>query len=196
MSLAHRYQEFGSGLGLAVGEIDLDGRDLEDEKLKSFEEGFQAGWEDSLKAQIETKQKVSSDFAKNLQEISFGYHEARHGLLKSLRPLFEEIFKKLMPATAYANIGTQVVDQLNDMVRDQSDQLIEIVVSPINQESIQGLMEQKIPEPFVVLSQTDLAEGQVYIRIGSLEREINMDHVIEQIQQCADNLFEQESVDD
>lgn len=196
MSLAHRYQEFGGNIGTSIGEINLDGQDLEDEKLKSFEEGFQAGWEDSLKAQVETKQKVSADFAKNLQEISFGYHESRHGLLKSLKPLFEDIFQKLVPVTAYANIGAQVVDQLNQMVRDHSDQLIEIVVSQKNYASLQNLMEQQIPDPFVVLSQPDLAEGQVYIRIGTLEREINLDNVIEQIQRCADNLFEQEIIDD
>lgn len=195
MSLAHRYQEFGSSLTYSSHDLNPGAFDIDGEKLKSFEDGYQAGWEDSLRAKNETHEGITSDLAKNLQDVSFGYHEARSTLTQSLRPLFEEIMNKLLPETVRTSIGLHIVEQLTNMVRDQSDQLIEIVVSPFNFETLKNLLEEQVSDPFVLLVQPDLAEGQVYIRLGTQEREIDFEKVIQEIRNSTNNLFEEEPVD-
>ena len=92
ISLSHKYEEFGDTAGFLDGTANLDGREIESEKLQSFEEGYQAGWEDSDQAKGDSEKTAAADVVKNLQDVSFGYHEARSALTQALRPLFTEIF--------------------------------------------------------------------------------------------------------
>jgi hypothetical protein len=195
ISLSHKYEEFGDTAGFPNSTASLDGRDIESEKLQSFEEGYQAGWEDSDHAKGDSERKISADLARNLQGVSFGYHEARTALTKALRPLFTEIFDKLLPGVTRSSIGPHIVEQLSYLARDNSDQPIEIIVSRQDLKPLQILLEDQILDPFVLRGQSDLGAGQVYLRLGSQEREIDFEQAIQEIRKSIDNLFEQEPGD-
>ncbi|MEP2095997.1 MAG: ABC transporter ATP-binding protein [Paracoccaceae bacterium] len=163
--------------------------EIENQKLDSFEKGYQAGWDDAVNAQVATKTRISSDLAKNLQEVSFSYHEARSTLTKSLEPLFSDVVATLLPEVARHSLGPHLVAQLTDMVRVQTDQVIEITVSPVNLETIETLIENELESPFVMVPDPNLSEGQVFLRIGVEEREIDLDHVIETVGAAFNNFF-------
>ncbi|MEP1518834.1 ABC transporter ATP-binding protein [Ascidiaceihabitans sp.] len=189
MSIAHLYQDFGpKTLGRDVN-ISLNDVEIENQKLDSFEKGYQAGWDDAVNAQVATKTRISSDLAKNLQEVSFSYHEARSTLTKSLEPLFSDVVATLLPEVARHSLGPHLVAQLTDMVRVQTDQVIEITVSPVNLETIETLIENELESPFVMVPDPNLSEGQVFLRIGVEEREIDLDHVIETVGAAFNNFF-------
>lgn len=189
MSIAHLYQDFGpKNLGRDAN-ISLNDVEIENQKLDSFEKGYQAGWDDAVNAQVATKTRISSDLAKNLQEVSFSYHEARSTLTKSLEPLFSDVVATLLPEVARHSLGPHLVAQLTDMVRVQTDQVIEITVSPVNLETIETLIENELESPFVMVPDPNLSEGQVFLRIGVEEREIDLDHVIETVGAAFNNFF-------
>ncbi|SPH19365.1 hypothetical protein ASD8599_00090 [Ascidiaceihabitans donghaensis] len=189
MSIAHLYQDFGPKTLGRDANISLNDVEIEDQKLDSFEKGYQAGWDDAVNAQVATKTRISSDLAKNLQEVSFSYHEARSTLTKSLEPLFSDVVATLLPEVARHSLGPHVVAQLTDMVRVQTDQVIEITVSPVNLETIETLIENELESPFVMVPDPNLSEGQVFLRIGVEEREIDLDHVIETVGAAFNNFF-------
>lgn len=189
MSIAHLYQDFGPKTLGRDANISLNDVEIEDQKLDSFENGYQAGWDDAVNAQVATKTRISSDLAKNLQEVSFSYHEARSTLTKSLEPLFSDVVDTLLPEVARHSLGPHVVAQLTDMVRTQTDQVIEITVSPVNLETIETLIENELESPFVMVPDPNLSEGQVFLRIGAEEREIDLDHVIETVGAAFNNFF-------
>ncbi|WP_390911628.1 hypothetical protein [Pseudosulfitobacter sp. SM2401] len=190
MSLSHRYQEFGSKTVGVDAKPDLDMSEIEDEKLACFEAGFQAGWDDAVKAQCDSNTHISSDLAKNLQDTSFSYHEARSALIKSLRPLFSDITDTLLPAIARESLGAHVVEQLTDMSREALDQVIEVTIAPQNVEPIEQLLNNALPEPFVLISDQNLGEGQVFLRIGSNEREIDLEQVVSSIAAAMETFFQ------
>ena len=190
MSLAHRYQEFGSRPSQFDGKSDLDESVLEDEKLASFEVGFQAGWDDALKAQSDSNSRISTDLAKNLQDTSFSYHEARAALIKSLRPLFTDVTNSLLPAVAREAMGAHIVEQLTDMSRSTLDQVIEITIAPKNVDPIEQLLNFAVPEPFVLIGDDTLNDGQVFLRIGADEREIDMEQVVTSIATTMETFFQ------
>ena len=195
ISLSYKYEEFGDASGFLDGTANLDGREIESEKLQSFEEGYQAGWEDSDQANGDSENKVSADLVKNLQDVSFGYYEARFALTQALCPLFTEICDKLLPGMTKSAIGPHIVEQLSCIARDNSNQSIEIIVSLEDFEPVQRLLEDQILDPFVLRAQSDLGAGQVYLRLGGQEREIDFEQAIKEIRKSIDNLFEQEPVD-
>lgn len=189
MSVAHLYQDFGSSLPGFDTKSFIEDVDLEEQKLEAFENGYQAGWDDSVNAQIASNKRISSDLERNLQEASFSYHEARTTLTKSLEPLFSDILNTLLPEIARQSLGPQIITQLTEMVRIQLDQVIEVTVAPTHVETISALIEGQINEPFVMVPDPTLSEGQVYIRIGAEERELDLDHVLETVSSAFSSFF-------
>lgn len=189
-SLAHRYQEFGTKSAGLDGNPDGDASELEDQKLAAFEAGFQAGWDDAVTAQSQTNSVISTELAKNLQDVSFNYHEARAALIKSLKPLFTDISNTLLPGLARQSLGPHIVEQLADMARDQVDQVIEVTIAPLNVGPIEAILNQALPEPFVLLGDETLGVGQVFLRIGSQEREIDLDQIVISVGEAMETFFQ------
>ena len=43
----------------------------------SYETGYSAGWDDAVRAETEAHKRISAEFARNLQDLGFTFHEAR-----------------------------------------------------------------------------------------------------------------------
>ncbi|MEP2470043.1 ABC transporter ATP-binding protein [Roseobacter sp.] len=180
MSLSHRYRNFG-GEKAPEPTIEEDSTSVaasEDQQLEAFEKGYQAGWDDAVKAQSDSVTKVSAEFGQNLQDMSFTYQEALSKLTLSMKPIMVEIVDKLLPAVAHDTLGPQIVDQVFDLLREHPNQPIELVVAPSNIETVQHLAEDKIKAPFEIVGDQTLADGQAFVRIGTEERSIDMQTIL------------------
>ncbi|WP_299779764.1 ABC transporter ATP-binding protein [uncultured Roseobacter sp.] len=178
MSLSHRYRNFG---GPKVSDEPQEGTRAElteDQQLQSFEKGYQAGWDDAVKAQADSVAKISAEFGQNLQDMSFTYHEALSKLTVSMEPVLTEIVDKLLPGVMHEALGAHVVTQLTEMISEQPNQPIEIVVAPSQVERIQELADGKLSDPFEIVTEQSLGDGQAYVRIGSVEHSIDLDSVL------------------
>jgi flagellar biosynthesis/type III secretory pathway protein FliH len=190
--LIQKYEEFGNDP--ISSDQSVDNR-LEAEKIRSFEDGYKAGWEDAVEAQTKNQKKLTSGLTNNLQEISFGYHEARNSLLQELRPLFEAIGEKFLPEIGRSSLGPIIAEEIQKLGKEQCDHPIEIVTSSADFDFLKELLEDVISDPFTLSSDQGLAEGQVFLRLGAIEKEIDFEKLILEIRRCIENLFEQESSD-
>ncbi|MEL6228081.1 MAG: ABC transporter ATP-binding protein, partial [Pseudomonadota bacterium] len=75
MQSAALYQDFGTELAPAKPNSSVSRDSLEDEKLQAFENGYQAGWDDSIKAQANLDLSISSALAANLHDIETTHPE-------------------------------------------------------------------------------------------------------------------------
>ena len=69
-------------------------------QLDAFEEGYRAGWDDAIKAQSDDRTRIS-EFAQNLQDLSFTYHEAYSHAINAMTPLLEDIVRSVLPKIAH-----------------------------------------------------------------------------------------------
>ncbi len=106
MSIAHLLEEFDD-LGDGASDISISEMKLEEEKLQAFERGYGAGWEDASKAEAGDREKLTSDFANNLRELSFTYQEAYGQMVRSLEPLLTRIVSSVLPEIARKSLGPQ-----------------------------------------------------------------------------------------
>ncbi|WP_299672852.1 ABC transporter ATP-binding protein [uncultured Roseobacter sp.] len=178
MSLSHRYRNFGGPKAPDPQEAEANIAVTEDQQLEAFEKGYQAGWDDAVKAQSDSTAKISAELGQNLQDMSFTYNEALSKLTLSLKPILTEIVDKLLPSIAQSTLGPKIVDQLMEMIKEQPHQPIEIVVSPVNIEAIQTLAAEKLKDPFEVVGEPSLGDGQAYVRIGDTERSVDLEAVL------------------
>lgn len=180
MSVSHRYRNFG-GAKSAPKKADADNAEaIEDQKLQAFEAGYQAGWDDAIKAQTEEKAKIAADLSQNLLDMSFTYHEALSKLTTSLEPAISKIMDKLLPRLVSESLCAHIMEQINMVLSDNSEKPIKIVVAPRNLNAVLEILDDRIPAPFELVGEEALGEGQAFIRFGHTESEINLDMLIDE----------------
>lgn len=190
-SLSHRYFDLGSAESKAPQQISIPDDTLEEVQLASFETGYQAGWEDAAKAQASNADRAVIDMAQNLQDMSFSHHEAYLKLSSAMKPLFSQIVDKLLPKVARRLVGMHIVDQMTELMDSHAETAIQIAVAPDNLDDLQALLSDMVRVPFSLSAEPTLGSGQAYLRVGTAEREINLDAVLSGISEAIGAFYEQ-----
>lgn len=192
--IAHILEDFGTPrAGSTVSAPPaLSEEEIETIRLDGYESGYQAGWDDASKAMKEDQSAFSAEFARNLQDLSFTYHEAHAAVLSAIQPLLTGIIDKVVPDAARETLGLRLKEELEALVKRKSTQRVEIVVAPANVERVQDLTMQDFGFPLAVLPDDTLGEGQVFLRIGEEETEIDLAAVTEGIRQAVEGFFTEE----
>ncbi len=168
----------------------LDEAGREEIRLEAFEKGYKAGWDDAAEAQSTDADRISADFAHNLNELSFTYHEVRTTILKSLEPLLRQMIDKVLPKMVQGTLGGHVMEQLNELASNGADIPVELVISPENRPALEKLVENAEGLPLEIVDEPSLGSGQVFIRLGETETEIDLDNVISGFAGALDGFFD------
>lgn len=167
-------EDFDAAAHGAQPEPPHDVRAIEAERLSAFERGYKAGWDDSVNALSEDRKTISADFAANLADLSFTYHEARGHVLRQLEDLVTETFARILPEYAKQVLPRVVWAQIGDIAAQAAGAPITLLVAP----GARPLFDEVLPKdpgfPLSVLEEPTLAEGQVFIR--SQKGELAVDH--------------------
>lgn len=190
MSLLDRYNDFGALSGPNLNADAVKSDEQETLRLEAFENGYQAGWEDSSAAQQTEREKVSFDLAQSLQDLSFTYHEAYAKLSLAMKPLLTKCVTTLLPQTLQSSLSAQIISTASELVKAQSEGAIEIAVSPQTEPVIRGLLEQNLNLPFNLKIDQNLLSGQVRLQAKSGECEINLDALLDELTTAIDAFFE------
>ena len=167
----------------------LDVMALEETKLAAYENGYTAGWDDAAAAQSEDQAKLQADLARNLQSLGFTYHEARSHVLRALEPLLSEITGRLLPELARETLAPVVLDILMPLAEKIADAPISLVLNPAARPAVEALLEQATGLPLTITEEPSLSEGQVYLRLGASETQINLDRAAAEITAAVRDFF-------
>lgn len=189
MSIAHLLDDFGAyARGTPVSMTDVS---LEEQRLEAFEKGYQAGWDDSVKSQLEDSRLITADFAQNLQDLSFTYEEAYAAIMESLRPLLEQMIGAVLPRLSQDSLAPRLIEILHDMAREHGRQKVEIAAAPTDMALLENLTEEMPDLPITLAEDASLSSGQVYLRFGENEQQIDLQDVLQGIDRALSGFFEQ-----
>lgn len=163
--------------------------EIEAKRMAAYEQGYKAGWDDATRAENEQQTRIGAEFARNLQDLSFTFHEARAHIMKALEPLLKEMTSKVLPQLVSETLGQKIVEELLPMAEAASDSPIKIVVSPASRPAIQRLIDDSLTIPLDIMEEPSLADGQVYLQMGGLEKKIDMDATLEKIMNAIDAVY-------
>jgi flagellar assembly protein FliH len=191
MSKPFKFEVFETGHALqaTAGPV-IDAGTQEEIRLEAFEQGYKAGWDDAVAAQAADQDRISADFARNINELSFTYLEVRATILKSLEPLLREMVGKVLPRMANESLAPLVLEQVIEMAGAHSTVPVELVVAPSNLHALQSLAEGQDSLPLHILEEDSLGEGQVFIRLGDVETQIDLDGMLSGFSSALDGFFE------
>lgn len=151
-----------------------DAHEVEAERLSAFERGYKAGWDDSATALTAERKAISADFAANLGDLSFTYHEARSHVLRQLEHLVTTTFARILPEYARQVLPRVVWAQIGDIAHEAADAPVTLLVAPGAKPLFDAIMPTNPGFPLTIIEEPTLAEGQVFIR--SQKGEVAVDH--------------------
>ncbi len=152
---------------------------LEEHTLESFEQGYKAGWDDAVEAQKDDQKRISADFSRHLQELSFTLTEARTQVIQSITPLLQEMVHKVLPKVSMAGLSQAILDQVVEIAKTHANTPIEIIVAPTNETALQHLIGDNSTLDVTVISEPSFAQGLASIRFAESEVKIDLDSVIQ-----------------
>jgi flagellar biosynthesis/type III secretory pathway protein FliH len=155
--------------------------EIEADRMATYEQGYKAGWDDAAQTQSDDQSRIGADFARNLQDLGFTFHEAKSHVMKALEPLLVEIVSKVLPQLVSETLGQTILEELLPFAEDVSDAPIQIVVAPSGRAAVEALVDTSLTIPLEIIEEPSLADGQVYLRMGELEKKIDMSGAIERI---------------
>lgn len=168
----------------------LDSMLLEETKLASYDAGYSAGWEDAASAQSADQTRVRADLARNLQSLSFTFHEARTHVLRALEPLLNEMVGRFLPDLARETLAPLVLDVLMPLAEKMADAPVTLVLNPVARPAVEALLDQATGMPLTLVEEPSLSEGQVYLKLGETETQINLDRATAEITAAVRGFFE------
>jgi flagellar assembly protein FliH len=178
MSVSHRYRNLGGSGSSDKPKENFSNEEIEDQKLQSFEAGYQAGWDDAARAQSDQVGRVTAELGQNLQEMSFTYHEALAKFTAAFEPVMQQILDKLLPELHRASLSAHIIEQIGMLSKEAGGIPVEITVAPANVDKVKEMAGAALSDPFVVKGERSLGEGQAFVRFGSAERQIDLDTVV------------------
>lgn len=168
----------------------LDTMALEEAKLASYDSGYSAGWEDAAAAQADDQTKIGADLARNLQSLSFTYQEARLHVLRAIEPLMQEMVSRLLPVLARETLAPVVLEILMPLAEQMVDAPVSIVLNPASRGPVEELVAKISSLPIALVEEPSLGEGQVYLRLGAVETQIDLDRATAEIATAVRGFFE------
>lgn len=169
--------------------VELGQAELEECRLAAYEQGYTAGWDDAVAAQDGEIARLRADLGRNLEDLSFTYHEAHSHVLRTLEPLLHDMVTKVLPAIARESLGQMVLEHLRPMAKDLADQPVTLVANPANRELLENLVVAEAHFPLTFREEPSLGDGQVYLRLGEAESRIDLDGVISAISAAVSAFF-------
>lgn len=171
------------------GDQRQSGVGAESDRLAGYEDGYRAGWDDAIQSQEKMHDKVSSDLAGHLQDLSFTFHEAKSHVLKSIEPLLKDTFSRVLPEAARAALPHLILEQVSDLARKCSDSPVYLTVAPASREALLSVLPQDAGMPLEIREEVTLAEGQVFLRLGDCERQIDTARAAREILDSVETFF-------
>ena len=170
--------------------IMTDANHLEDIRIKAYEQGYTAGWDDAAATQLLDQSRIQVDFARNLQSLGFTFHEARIHVLRAIQPLIHEIVTRLLPEIARDSLASVALEVLMPLADEMADTPVTLVLNPSSRPKVEAMLKQATGMPLTIIEEPTLGEGQVYLRLGDFETRVDMDRATADIATAVRDFFD------
>ncbi len=170
-------------------------QEIEAARAEGYEQGYAAGWDDASRAAQEEQSRISAEFAHNLLDLNFTFHEARSHVLCSITPVLKQALEKLLPELTAQYLEDIVAEQLTPVFETAADRPITIAAAPDNIARLQPILASTGTLAIEFVEEASLGPGQIRIRSGPQESLIDLDSAISRILGAIDviNLANQEA---
>jgi len=179
MSRLFQLESFTDLKTTTPGTPDISSEDIEAARLAGYDAGYKSGWDDALAGVEADQAKISEEFARNLKDLGFTYHEARAHVISSLEPMVEALLDALFPRFASEAIAAHINAVIHNHADKAASQPILVRVSPEDHDALRGILPHDHSVPLDIIAEPALPIGQAQIVLGKSEYSIDLSDVVE-----------------
>ena len=154
---------------------------LETVRTSAYEAGYASGWEDARLADGEAHTRVQAEFERNVEALSFTYHEAVDRVRGELKTFIDALLSEFLPQILPDALREHLRAELLSAAEEGLDLPVEIVVSPDSADLVSELANGSFTVGIELIEDASLAEHQVFVRIAESEKEINLAPLISEL---------------
>ena len=133
---------------------------------------------------------IRAELARNLQNLSFTYHEARSHILSAIEPLLLQVVGQLLPEIARETLAPFVLETLMPLAEGLGDAPVILVLNSASRAAVEALLEQATGLPITIQEEPTLGEGQVFIKLGVVEAQVDLDQATADIAAAVRGFFD------
>ena len=152
--------------------------EVEEMRLAAYEQGYSAGWDDSVAAQSDEVARLRADLGRSLTEMSLSYRDARRHVLGTLEPLLHDMVTKVLPTIAHQTLGQIILEHLRPVAETMSAAPIIVTTAPSNRAVVEKLLAAHTGLPITVREEPTLGDGQAFLKATGSEIRVDLDDVI------------------
>lgn len=152
--------------------------EVEEMRLAAYEQGYSAGWDDSVAAQSDEVARLRADLGRSLTEMSLSYRDARRHVLGTLEPLLHDMVTKVLPTIAHQTLGQIILEHLRPVAETMSAAPIIVTTAPSNRAVVEKLLAAQTGLPITVREEPTLGDGQAFLKATGSEIRVDLDDVI------------------
>ncbi len=156
------------------------------EGLPGYEAGFAAG----IAAAKAEQDQIDQALVQAIEDIAFGFAEARQTVLMSLTPFFEKLSEHILPVTVDTTFRTRLIEQLQSAASEDVRQPCQLALHPDQVDAVQTLLTQLAFSDVTVISRNDLTPHGALVQRGSEETAIDVDAVLEGMRETLTGFFD------
>lgn len=164
--------------------------ELEASRLSSYEAGYSAGWDDAIKEAEETAGRIDAEFARNLEDLSFTFHEARSHVLANLEPLLIALTDRFLPEVLKDVLAEILNEEILQLAGRLADTPLLLRLSPEDRHVVDRLLKQVGSAPVNIREDDALPRGQIRLEGGSEERFIDLNDALSRVKDAIAALYE------
>ena len=170
-----RLEDFGQGAPPpSKPEKKITGEDREIDRLATYDEGYKAGWDDAQSAATEDRTRIGAEFERNLQELSFSFHEAKVQVAQSLAPLVTALVECLFPQLVVTSLADQLVTVLEPLKDKMDTPTLELRCAPEDAETLGSMLKSNFGLPITLRPEPSLMTGQADFVLGHETHEVDV----------------------
>lgn len=159
-------------------------------RIAGYDAGYKTGWDDAMRQSNEDGQRIGAEFARNLKDLSFTYHEARAHVLRSFEGLLSELVRTFLPELAARSLGPILKEEIAEIADAAVGAPILIRAAPAEAEKLRGLITDDAGMPIEIVEEESLAPGQAHLKLGTEERDVDLSAPLRRLDEALSALTE------
>lgn len=158
--------------------------ELEAARRTAYENGFQAGAADAIAAAEADQARIGAALAARVQELGFTYQEAAAHVMSGVEPVLRAMVETLMPPLMAETVGRMILHEVRPLAEEAADIPVRVLVSPDEAAALRGILGENTPVPMAIVEDASLSAGQAHLRLGQVERQIDLSAALDRITQA------------
>ena len=130
----------------------------------AYDEGFAAGWEEAVAAEVTERARLRTDLDARLQDLSLTWQEARDHALNALSPVLDAVVTKVLPAMARTVLAELIIEHFTPIAREATRKPVALAVCPEDVAALQERLLDHDDLPFQIVADDTLLPGQCVLR--------------------------------